>query len=201
MIARICAVSPSTVKSWTDDITLTKDQRAALEKRQQEHRRANGRKTARFLHARRGFTYAQTVALDQQEAEQEWPDLRKDPAFMFRLALYVGEGDKTGPRLGLTNSDPRVLRETLRFFEQLGCPMTKVRVQIVLHKGEDPAAARRYWAGELGLSDDKIGKVTPSKVSGGKRARKLLHGTASVRVCCAPIKRKLNRWMDLSLCG
>ena len=201
IIARMCGVSPSTVKAWTDDIELTKEQRLVLYERQQEHRRANGRKTAQFLHARKGLSFKETVALDRQEAEHEWASLRLCSDFMFGLALYVGEGDKTGSRLGLTNADPRVLRKSLEFFRLIGADMPRVRVQVVLHQGEDPVAAQMYWSQELGLALEQINKITPSKHSGGQRARKLIHGTASIRVGCAPIKRKLNRWMELSLSG
>lgn len=201
VIARSCGVSPSTAKRWTDDITLTAQQRQCLEDRAQEVRVRNGQGLAMKGQSQRRLQYEARVEQDRVEADKLWPSLKGDADFMFGLALYIGEGDKTTTRVGLTNADPRVLRHTLRFMGLLGCDMKKVRVHVVLHAGENPTDALRYWAAELNIPEDRFNKVTPSKVSGGVRATKLPFGTASVRVSSARIKRRLNRWMELALEG
>lgn len=198
-IAERCQISVSTAKRWTDDITLTPLQKEKIEKRVQEARHRAGLKTAPILHSVNRLFYETRVENDRQEAEQEWDALKSDPSFMFGLALYIGEGDKTGSRIGMTNSDPLVLKAALRFFHSLGCDPSGIRVQVILHEGEDPEKALHFWASELDIPREQFNKVTPSKKSGGSRATKLPNGTVNIRFHSASLKRKVDRWMELAL--
>lgn len=190
-IARHLEVSSGSVHLWTSDIELKPEDRVRL---------AHGGHRSNLLKARTALEdrHLRNVQQDREDADREWLTLRLDPVFFFGLALYIGEGSKTDTTVGVTNVDPAVLRASLRFFQRIGLEMTRLKVHIILHRGEDPDAALRYWSTELALPLASFDKVTASKVSGGKRARHLVHGTASVRMSASRVKRKLNRWMELA---
>jgi hypothetical protein len=185
----------------TDDIALTSEQRLMLDNRQREVRYKNGVRAYNGLVAWNRMLFDQRVLKDRAGADLLWPVMRENPLFMFGLALYIGEGDKVGSCIGVTNSDPRVLVKAIEFMQMLGCPMDRLRVNIILHRGENPENAVRYWSTELGVPRSSFNRVTPSKISGGSRAVKLLFGTARVRVSAASIRRKIDRWMELALGG
>jgi hypothetical protein len=190
-IAREIGVSPGSVHLWTADIDIGDEQRARL---------ADAAHQGNLLKAKAHLQRGQLLRVlkDREQADAEWPSLKLKPDFTFGLALYIGEGSKTDSVVGVTNANPAVLRAALRFFDLIGIEMGRVKVNIVLHQGEDPTAALRHWATELGLPPHRFNKVTTSKVSGGQRARHLIHGTACVKLSAASAKRKLNRWMELA---
>jgi transposase-like protein len=189
-IARTLGVSVGSVHLWVHQVELSPEFRVRLAQK--------GRQALPFLHASNKEKFAARILRERMEADSEWDSLKTSPAFMFGLALYIGEGAKTGGCIGVANCDPAVLRASVNFMLALGCSPEILRCLVVLHRGEDPEKAVSYWSRELGLPKESFYRVTTSKVSGGKRARHLIHGTASIRACHASIKRKLNRWMELA---
>lgn len=191
VIAKELGVSVGSVHRWTVDVPLTCEQQVRLAEQGHQSNLHRARGTRATSHMSR-------VIADRDVADEEWKTLRANPVFTYGLALYIGEGYKTDSTVGMTNADPAVLRAALRFFQLIGTDIDRVKGGIILHQGESADAALRYWSEELGLPPHRFNKVTASKVSGGKRARHLIHGTALVRVGDARVKRKLNRWMELA---
>ena len=189
-IAKYLGVSPGSAHLWAKDVPLSSEDTARLA--------SNGHQNARFARKTKRVNQALRILEDRREAEILWESLKKDPLFLFGLALYIGEGYKTESAIGMTSSDPGMLRMALRFFDKIGCDMERIKGGILLHKGEDPQKALDYWSEQLSLPIRRFNKVTASKVSGGVRARHLVHGTARVRVGNARVKRKLKRWMELA---
>lgn len=186
-IAKTLGVSVGSAHLWVKDIPVDRETKIRLAQQCHQANRlaVSDKRDQRLLTARK-------------EAESEWVRLRESPEFMFGLALYLGEGYKKEGRVGVTSSEPALLRMSLRFFALIGCDMQRVRAGVHLHQGEDPAKALTYWSSELGLPESKFEKVVASKVSGGTRARHLVHGTGLVRVSHTAVKWKLNRWMELA---
>jgi len=133
------------------------------------------------------------------EAQLQWERLRADPDFMFGLALYVGEGRKgTCGAVSISNTDPRVLRASKTFFNQIGLADARMRVSVHVPKGgrtsEEVVA---HWGAELGLSAEHFNKVI--SVSRRKKGNKYPFGTCAIKVSDIFTKRKLNLWMELAL--
>src|SRR5947209_11459933 len=103
-IASALGISQGTASLWCRDVSLTDEQRAALDRRQQH-----------------SAVDAASVAADQRrrkwadETELLWTRHRSDPFFLLGIGIYWGEGRKrlvrgrTG-RLCLSNSDPSMMR-------------------------------------------------------------------------------------------
>src|SRR5687767_1252877 len=119
------------VSVWVRDIELTPEQLARLAA--QKSMLGVGREkyiaTMRAKRERRIATY-------YAEADQEFALLAADPVFTFGLALYVGEGSKSGGSSAqISNCDPRVIRKAIRFFLKIGIPWERLRAAIILHPG------------------------------------------------------------------
>src|SRR5438045_1742902 len=101
-ICKLVNAAKSSISLWVRDISLSPDQLQRLN----DHR-VIGRERARATRISRRDSL---VARYYQEAEEEYKILSQDPAFMFGLALYIGEGYK-GPttELGLINWNYQVI--------------------------------------------------------------------------------------------
>lgn len=133
------------------------------------------------------------------EADAAWPTLSAEPEFMFGLALYIGEGSKT-QEVSLTNSDARVLRAALRFFERIGIDRASVRANVQIHDDVDLVAAERFWRRELSLPKAQFYKTNVVPAGRSLRPGKLPFGTARVRARSSSYQLRLVlRWADRSL--
>lgn len=95
----------------------------------------------------------------RQQAALESFELAKDPFFCLGLALYWGEGDKSG-HPGITNGDMSVLKIGKRWLEKyLNIASSSFRCKLQLHIGKDEQQALFYWCSELGLTDDQFYKT------------------------------------------
>lgn len=135
------------------------------------------------------------VALADEEATQEWQTLRHDPQFMFGLGLYAGEGDKTGSCLGLTNTNPDIVLAVLRFFESIGVERNTIRARITLHLGADESSTRNFWENKLGLERNSFYETCWRRPGVPKHP----NGLCYLRVYNMHLKRKVQKWLSLSL--
>jgi len=74
--------------------------------------------------------------------------------FLTGVMLYAGEGTKSleSTRVELANSNPGILRLYIRFMEELGFPIVKLRARFQIHSLEEELEARSLWMKELGLT-------------------------------------------------
>ena len=189
-IAKILKVSASSVSLWVRNVPLTFDQRDEIK----------SRASVRTIEATKKHN-ANKYAPAIKQADKEWESLRHDPTFMFGLALYIGEGSKTDGRVGITNSNPPVLKRAKQFLTWLSGSVSKLRVQVIIHEGEDPQKAVAFWSSYLDIPTTQFNRVSALKKSGGARKRKMPHGVAHIKFNSMEQKQKLNRWMERALQG
>ena len=188
------SVSKSTLSLWLRDIPLTDEQIAALLSKQD----AGREKFIRSTTSRRNDRWAEYHA----EAEAEYAELSKAPAFMFGLALYIGEGSKTQPNsLRFANCDPRVIRRGLQFFLKIGLLMPQIRCAVHLHPNLDVAEAEAYWQEATGLLPLQFYKTTValSRASTGNKTNVQRYGTCHLVAHQTRTRQKLAKWMELAL--
>ena len=187
-------VSKSSLSLWLRDVPLTDEQIAGLASRVD----AGREKFSRNHRVRRDVRWAGFY----HEAEEEYAALSLDPDFMFGLALYVGEGSKSGSNLlCLTNCDPRVIRKGLRFFGRIGIVRSLMRVAIQIHPGLSTETAEAFCREVTGLPSEQFHATrdVTSRASGGKKGNVQLYGTCQIRACSTIMRQKVERWMELAL--
>lgn len=194
-IAKICAVSRSTVSAWLKDESFSKaiaadnTKKAVLE---------NTKRLALINKARvaeRKNRYAEAI----KTAETEYRHYRKDPHFMAGLMLYVGEGDNKSKRLiRLANARPEVHRIFISFTRTyLGVSKDQLKFWLLLYPDHDEVKVMKYWCRKTGLSPAQFYK---NQVIQGRSAKRTLQfGVGNTIIGNTVLKHKLNRWIELAL--
>lgn len=182
-IAKLLGVSPSSVHGWTSDIDVAP-----------EHRDRN-------LNGPGGPNHPETVAkrnaawirLNRERRETAQMEGREqaragDPLHLAGCMLYWAEGDKNRNTLGLSNSDPDMLRFFCRFLRRtLEVSDDRLALRVNVYLGGDLTIedVRCYWLDALELRSSNwrqpIVDHAPTS-SSGKRPHRLPFGVARVRV-------------------
>ncbi len=99
------------------------------------------------------------IARCREEGLERIGQLSEREFLVLGLALYAGEGGKTGGRLYFANSDPRLILNFVtwvrRFFD---ADESKFRIKLYLHEGLDLEAAVTFWSELTGISVAQFGK-------------------------------------------
>ncbi len=188
------SVSKSTLSLWLRDIPLTDEQITALS----DKFRAGREKFIHKMRIRRDDRWAEY----HREAEEEYTTFSQDPAFMFGLALYIGEGTKSDENaVCLTNCDPRVICKAREFFLKIGVPYASLRGAVHLHPGLSVEAAEAYWREITGLPEGQFHRtsVSVSRASTGKKGNIQPYGTFQLSATHTKTRQKLSCWMTLAL--
>jgi transposase-like protein len=188
-IAKRLRVAASSVSRWVRDIELTAEQHEALCQRSALY---NAQMKGRSVVAER------CRALRQQWQDEGRALARSGhPFHAAGCMLYWAEGSKDRNVVGLSNSDPEVLRYFLAFLKTFfGVPDEKVRVHCNLFADhiERQEAIEGFWLDALNLPRGCLQKSTVnvySKYSARKRQNVLPYGTGKLRVCSTRIVQSI----------
>ena len=108
------------------------------------------------------------------------------------VALYAGEGGKTGNEVVFVNSDPRMVQLFVLWLRTLfSIDESRLKCRLYLHEGLDLEAATRFWSDALSI--DVRNFTTPHRPPANPSIRKSkhVHGCLTVRYADAPTKRKI----------
>lgn len=154
-IAQILQASKSTVSYWCRDIALSGKQIQLLAKRQREGG-AQGR--LRAAEAKRAARLLATQA-EHERGSRAVGSLNLRDIFMLGLALYWGEGYKSGnDECGLTNSNPDIIRAFIMWLKQVHNVNSSdliLRVSINYIHTNRVREVQKYWA--------KVTEIPPSQ--------------------------------------
>lgn len=173
-IAGHLGVSRSSVSQWTRHIPVD------LGPRRLGPRRPN------VLERRK----AAEIAVLLEAGKERIGTLSERDLLVAGIALYAGEGSKTGDRVGFTNSDPRMVALFCvwlrRFFD---IDESRLRVSLYLHEGLDLSATCLFWSERTGIPVDQFTRPYRAVPDAGIRNNKHEHGCISVRYACARTHR------------
>lgn len=175
-IQRYIDVKKSTLATWCRDVTLTSDQKAAI-----QQRTGSRKGIPRDTNWRRRLEIADIRRTALKEAAR----LAGDALWVAGVVLYWAEGSKTRNMLELTNSDPRTLRLFIRWVRRYVTPDPRFVLHLHLHEGNDDRAARAFWRRETGLPDARFHKTFFKPAGTGHRKNHLKHGVCKIRVRAA----------------
>ncbi len=116
------------------------------------------------------------------------------------IGIYWGEGDKGNPHsLRVANTDPRLIRVFIRFLLEI-CRLEKrkIRYSIVCFNDSDPLECKSYWSKQLGISDNKFGKIVQIPSQGkGTYKKKSKYGVCTVSATNVKLKKWLMEQISL----
>jgi hypothetical protein len=157
-ISHLTGIAKSTVSVWCRDISLTPSQMESLVQNTQFRLRSGqllGAEQKRRVRLEKVQKY-----LD--EGQERFQNITKDEHFVAGLALYLGEGAKTGRRFHFVNANPRIIRFMLdwlhRFFS---IPRLGVTPSIVINEMHRPRieTVLNFWSRYLEIPESQFGKT------------------------------------------
>lgn len=188
-IARLLAVSRSSVSVWVRDIELTEAQHEALRQRNPIYNQqlaAHAATAAKRRGERQGYQ-AHGRALARQG----------NALFAAGCMLFWAEGSKARNTLQFSNSDPEMMRLFIRFlrtFFDVGDERFRARCNLFADHLAQQEEVEEFWLRQLGLPRSCLTKSTInrySKSSQRKRVRMLPYGTCCLSVHSTRIVQSL----------
>jgi predicted transcriptional regulator len=174
-IADKLGVSKSSVSLWVRDVPFTPSKR-----RWGPQRRPNSLHEAKV----RQIEELNAAGLERIGT------LSEEAFLAAGIALYAGEGGKTGNEVVFANTDPAMVAffcAWLRCFFDID--ESRLRVRVYLHEGLDRDAAEQFWSDVSGvpIAQFRGGYSAPSDPT--IRRNKHVNGCAYVRYSCATTHR------------
>jgi transcriptional regulator with XRE-family HTH domain len=180
-------VSRSSVSLWVRDVSFD---RAAWEARAKANY-VNGNAGPRVERAHRQRTEKEAeIARLQEEGRQRIGRLTEKEFLVAGVALYAGEGGKTGQEVSFANSDPRMILffvTWLRRFFPIEEP--RLRLALYLHQGLDLDAAKAFWSALTGIPIAQFGQPYRAVPDPSIRRAKHVMGCPRIRYHSAEVHR------------
>jgi hypothetical protein len=172
-ISDIVPISKSTLSTWCREVTLTREQTAAIARRTAP-RKGIPRDTQR----KRRIEVESLMVSAQSRART----LLNDPMFVAGVVMYWAEGAKTYRRLSMSHSEPAALRLFINWVGAYLIPNPTGAFKVFLHAGNDVAAAEEWWRTELGWPAARLNKPYIKPDGTGHRKNHLAYGVCSVDI-------------------
>lgn len=139
----------------------------------------------------------------------ELGELSQRDLWLLGLGIYIGEGAKTTEMIRISNSDPAVIRLSIRWLKE-ACKLKdeNLSMRIHIYPDNDPDKCLDYWRRVTGLSESNFRKVCVDlrKNKQVSISHKLPFGTAHITVVSngEPEKgvrlfRRISGWMTGAL--
>lgn len=112
--------------------------------------------------------------------------------YLVSLALYWGEGSKTGNTIAITNSDPDIILLFLGFLRKI-CQIDEKRLRILIHYHPDQNECQlvTYWSNLTKISESQFYKSTLHRGNNKKSTNRLKFGTISLRYSDSLLHKEL----------
>ncbi len=194
-IAKICGVSVGTISAWLKPLPFSRDITAQNTARAAKENKKRMVSINKARTAERAKQYDQVVHM----AETEYQNYRRSPLFVAGLMLYISEGDNTHTRLiRLTNSRPELHKIFIKFLlTYLGVERSTIKFWLLLYPDLDEVVCMKHWSKKTGIS---VAQFYKNQVIQGRSLKQTLHfGVGNTIIGSTLLKKKLNRWIELSL--
>ena len=194
-ILKEISVSKDSLSRWCKEIELTEKQKYRLLKN-----KVLGQKKGSLIAADNKRRYRAINMLKiQEKAKKELGSVSKRDRFIAGLMLYAGEGQKRDGSVAFANSDPKLIKFMMSWFNEFCfAPLSKMRGAIWLHEGLNETQAKKYWSNLTGIPKNQFHKTYISKnKKDSNKIRKNIHnyGVFSIRLSNSKIHRKIMGWI------
>lgn len=188
-------VAKSTLSAWLKDVPFSEE----VKRNQLYNIKQTWVKNIREFNRKRHDHYLLDVEAQLNEFACDIPTLTQRDLFFLAMGLYWGEGSKkTQSTVVMTNSDPKVILASLRFFTEY-CRIKPERIQggLNIHPNIDRDESIEYWSHLTGIPSQKIiTQVVVSSASKGKRPKNNLpYGTFRIIIKKASFYRQIMGWL------
>jgi len=116
----------------------------------------------------------------KQLAKKEIGKLSNRDLFLLGIGLYLGDGEKAYENIRITNSDPKIIKIAMRWFQEICGFKTKNFIPSVhLYPDNNIEESLNYWSRITGIPKKQFNKTQIDRRSNKseRKKRKLPHGT------------------------
>ena len=175
MIKEELGISISTMSYWFSDRPFTPN-------KEMLHRiKAGPLKNGTKRHNERVQATRKIIDISAKEVGH----LSSRDLWMLGLGLYIGEGSKSPETVRIVNSDPAVIKISIRWFREVcNLDTRNLIISLNLYPDNDVEESILYWQKVTGLPKENFRKTQIDTRTQKKQSRrgKLPHGTAQIRV-------------------
>ena len=182
-------VAKSTVSLWCRYVKLTTAQRKIL-----DNRKYNGlagiKAIQNIFWGRRCEAFLSGVSLSNRLK-------KRDTRFIAGLMLYWAEGSKSSGGASIANSDPRIIKFMVRWFNEFfEIKPEEFTIHLHLHSGQDENKMKFYWSKITDVPLQNFCKSFVKPEGSGYRKNILYNGTVKLTV-----KRKGSTYLLFKILG
>ena len=119
------------------------------------------------------------------QARSDIENLSDRDILMLGLGIYIGEGGKTAGITRIINSDPKIIKFTLKWLlVSLGVEMKQIKIRLFIYPDNNEKECIEYWSKQTGIPPDQFFKsiIDVRNNKKEKNHGKLPFGTAHVSV-------------------
>jgi len=175
MIKEELGVSVSTQSNWFSNRVFTPNKEVI-------DRIKNGPiRNAELRHNERVIRTNKTLS----EASIEVGELTKRDLWLLGLGIYMGEGSKSIESVRIINSDPDIIKISMKWFREICClDDSNFALSLNLYPDNDEGEAISYWSKVTNMSPSSFKKtqIDVRKDKKRKHAGKLKYGTLQIRI-------------------
>ncbi len=118
-------------------------------------------------------------------AKEEMGLLTKRDLWLLGIGLYLGEGSKLYESIRIINSDPEIIKISLKWFKEV-CKLKNKNFNPSVHLYPDNNIKEsiNYWSKIMGVPKNQFGKTQIDRRinKSGKKKRKLPYGTIHLQI-------------------
>jgi hypothetical protein len=103
---------------------------------------------------------------------------------LLGIGIYIGEGSKTANVVMVSNSDPRIIKFAIKWFNVLGIDSSHLKIRVHIYPDNDKNKVLEYWINQTGLCVNNFHPcyIDERKDKKDKKKNVLPHGTAHLNV-------------------
>lgn len=142
----------------------------------------------------------------KEKSKKEIGEINKRDLLMLGIGIYLGEGTKSNEHVRIINSDPRIIRLSIRWFQEIcGLEKNNFSPSIHLYPDNNIRESTNYWSKITGIPENQFRKPQIDKRSNKliKNKKKLPYGTLHIQIkSCGNKKfgrnlhRKIMGWIE-----
>lgn len=138
-----------------------------------------------------------------KNAEKEIGKLNQRDRFIFGIALYAGEGNKSDGKAAFVNANPYYIKFMKYWFQEF-CKVNnnEFRGSIWLHEGNNELKSKEYWSKISGIPLTQLHKTYIVKhKENSRKVRKNIHeyGVFTIKFYKSDTQRRIMGWISAFL--
>ena len=196
VIADRLGVSKSALSDWLRKVPYTPNQAVIARIRAGPAKSAESKQRIRL----------QEITDLQVQAGREIGQLSRRDLWFLGLGLYLGEGSKLYEMVRVINSDPQIIKLSMRWFREVcGVPTANFSIAVHLYPDTPIKQAVQFWSRVTGVPQEQFERAQIDRRE-GKSARKqrfLPYGTAHIKIRSlgnrqlgVTLHRRIMGWID-----